>query len=86
MRSVWVAALAAGTAALGQHLVVGRCHFVRALPLLALAPASGRSWRSPLQAAALAEGQPLVAMQRAAAPCGLATGAAYARRRCPFRR
>ncbi|RWV85818.1 hypothetical protein GW17_00052362 [Ensete ventricosum] len=66
MPSVWVAALAAGTAALGQHLVVGRCHFVRVLPLLALAPASVGS----LLAVALTGSSP----GRGAASCGHATG------------
>ncbi|RWW71092.1 hypothetical protein BHE74_00021180 [Ensete ventricosum] len=56
-------------------------------PCAGTAPASGRSCqRSPLQEAALAVGLPLGALQRAATTCSLAAGAAYARRRRPYKR
>ncbi|RZR88042.1 hypothetical protein BHM03_00015547 [Ensete ventricosum] len=55
----------------------GRCRLASALPL---------QERSPLQAATLTAGLPLAASQRAAAPYGLAAGAAYACRRHPCRR
>ncbi|RWV95664.1 hypothetical protein GW17_00041692 [Ensete ventricosum] len=58
-----------------------------ALPCTGAAPTGGRSCQwPPLQAAALAAGLPLAALQRAAATCGLATGAAYARRHRPCKR
>ncbi|RWW17093.1 hypothetical protein GW17_00018997 [Ensete ventricosum] len=76
-QSAWAAAPTLGAAALGRHLAGERCRLARVLPL---------QERPPLQAAALLAGLPLVASQRAAAPCGLAAGAAYARRRRPFMR
>ncbi|RWV92622.1 hypothetical protein GW17_00044981 [Ensete ventricosum] len=55
-------------------------------PYAGAAPASGRPCqRSPLRAIALAAGLPLAALQRATATCGLAAGAAYARRCRPYR-
>ncbi|RZS00074.1 hypothetical protein BHM03_00029713 [Ensete ventricosum] len=58
----------------------GRRCYLRAAPRAGAAPADGRSClRSPMQAAAQAAGLPLVALQRAAATCGLAAGG------CPLR-
>ncbi|RZS10506.1 hypothetical protein BHM03_00041739, partial [Ensete ventricosum] len=75
--STWAAAPAAGATALGWHLTGERCRLARALPL---------QERPPLQATALASGLPLAASQQATVPCGLAVGAAYARRRRPYKR
>ncbi|RWV90838.1 hypothetical protein GW17_00046931 [Ensete ventricosum] len=53
----------------------GRRCYLRAAPRAGAAPADGRSClRPPMQAAAQAAGLPLVALQRAAAPCGRAVG------------
>ncbi|RZS18896.1 hypothetical protein BHM03_00051220 [Ensete ventricosum] len=77
MPSAWATAPTAGAVALGRHLAGGRCCLARVLPL---------QERPPLQATALAAGLPLAALQRAATPCGLAAGTAYAHRRHPCRR
>ncbi|RWW89194.1 hypothetical protein BHE74_00001830 [Ensete ventricosum] len=73
---------------------VGRCRCPRVaphgravLPCAGVAPVGGRSYQRPsLQAAAMAVGLLLATSPRAATPCGLVAGGAYARKRRPYRR